>query len=55
MHFLHQMNANSQSSSSLKQLRLQIPTTSLEAFATSINELVEMYPFNKENQDEQDE
>ena len=42
--FLLQMNANNQKSSSLKQLKIQMPMASLESFATSVDELYKMYP-----------
>ena len=38
------MNANNQTSSNLKQIKLQMPIGSLESFVSSINELYKMYP-----------
>ena len=43
-YFLLQMNANNQSSSNLKQVKIQMPITALESIANSINELYKMYP-----------
>ena len=39
------MNANNQTSTSLKQIKLQMPIFALETFASSIKELYKMYPF----------
>ena len=44
------MNANNQSSSSLKQIRLQIPITNLEMLTKAMNELYEMYPTEKKEE-----
>ena len=46
------MNVNNQSSTNLKQIRLQIPIPILESFANSLNELHKMYPAQEEANDE---
>ena len=38
------MNANNQTSTNLKQVKIQMPIAALESFASSINELYKMYP-----------
>ena len=47
--FYLQMNANNQTSTSLKQIKLQMPIFALETFASSIKELYKMYPFRDTN------
>ena len=44
------MNANNQSSQSLKQIRLQIPVPSMKPFTNTMNELVDMYPEEQEEE-----
>ena len=55
-YLLLQMNANNQSTLSVKQLRLQVPIANLEPLSKTLNELVEMYPIpqQKENADKQE-
>ena len=48
------MNANNQTTTSVKQIRLQVPITNLEPFAKSINELNEMYPQEKKKNEEKE-
>ena len=38
------MNANNQTSSSVKQIKLQLPIPILYSFLNSVNELYKMYP-----------
>lgn len=42
--FFLQMNASNQSSSSLKQVKIQIPMMALNSLENSLNELSMMYP-----------
>ena len=39
-----QMNANNQTSSSLKQIKIQMPIATLEFFTRAMDELYKMYP-----------
>lgn len=38
------MNANNQTTSGLKQIKIQMPIASLESFTRSVDELYKMYP-----------
>ena len=46
------MNVNNQSSSSLKQVKIQMPISALNILTKCINELVTMYP--KDGEDKMD-
>ena len=49
------MNMTNQTTSSLMQIRLQIPIQYLKTFANALNELVEMYPFEEEEEEKEEE
>ena len=47
------MNVNNQSSTSLKQIRLQVPIGNLDSFTDSLQQLREMYPKDQKKNDEE--
>ena len=47
------MNVNNQSTTSVKQLRLQVPITHLDMFTNSLQELKDMYPKDKKENDDE--
>ena len=49
------MNVNNQSTSNLKQVKIQMPITALSAFTKSMDELVTMYPKNEDEKTERDD